>query len=113
MSNNRLPFWRPCMLLSEINNTTPFTCSLAVDTSRMNVGDQLFVSIKYKFNVDTNPQGARAKILLSDNMVYLKCGELSNSVSNAKNDFVNIYTQQTQDEFIFDGEYLICTYDIS
>ena len=102
---------RTMLLLSEIDNTTPFTCSLAVNTSRMDIGDQLFVCTKYKFYGDTIPQGARAKILLSDNMVYLMCGLLSNSVSNAVNNNPNNFGQKQQDEFIFDGEYLICTYD--
>jgi hypothetical protein len=102
---------RTMLLLSEIDNTTPFTCSLAVNTSNMSVGAQLFVCTKYKFYGDTIPQGARAKILLSDNMVYLMCGLLSNSVSNAVNNNPNNFGQKQQDEFIFDGEYLVCTYD--
>ena len=102
---------RTMLMLSEINNTTPFTCSLAVDTSNMNVGDQLFVCTQYLFDRDTSPQGARAKILLPDNMILLMCGLLSDSVTNAVNNNPNNFSKKQQNEFIFDGEYLICSYD--
>jgi hypothetical protein len=102
---------RTMLLLSEIDNTTPFTCSLAVDTSRMNVGDQLFVCTQYLLDRDTIPQGARAKILLFDNMIFLMCGLSINSVTNAVNNNPNNFSKKQQNEFIFDGEYLICSYD--
>lgn len=101
---------RTMLLLSTIDNTTQFTCSLNVDTSRMKVGDQLFVCCKYLLDGDTNPVGERAIIILPNNMVLLQCGYTGHLVNGDYNSPQNNSTKQ-QNEFIFDGEYLICTYD--
>ena len=65
---------RTMLLLSEIDNSVPFTCSLTVDTSNMKLGDELFVSSRYLIYTGNTPISKFAAIVLPSNMIILRCG---------------------------------------
>ena len=103
---------RTMLLLSEINNTTPFTCSMVVNTANMNLGDQLFVCSKYLIYESNTESSALAQILLPSNMLLIMCGY----VTDLRNQFGVLEfdsAKKQQNVFTFDGQYLICTYDLA
>jgi hypothetical protein len=103
---------RTMLLLSEINNTTPFTCSMVVNTANMNLGDQLFVCSKYLIYESNTPTSALAQIVLPSNMLLIMCG-FKTDLRNQFDDLAFDSAKKQQNVFTFDGEYLICTYDSS
>ena len=64
---------RTMLLLSEIDNSVLFTCSLTVDTSNMKLGDELFVSSRYLIYTGNTPISKFAAIVLPSNMIILRC----------------------------------------
>lgn len=98
---------RTMLLFSEIDNSVPFTCSLTVDTSNMNLGDELFVCTEYGNTLPSK----KAQILLSSNMIQLRCGILDSAIVNQDPAVHNSTAKKQQTLFTFDGDYLICTYD--
>ena len=70
---------RTMLLLSEIDNSVPFTCSLTVDTNNMKLGDELFVSSRYLIYTGNTPISKFAAIVLPSNMIILRCGIFSAS----------------------------------
>lgn len=103
---------RTMLLLSEIDNTNPFTCSMVVNTTNMNLGDQLFVCSKYLI-YESNVQNVQlAQIILPSNMLLTACGykmDIRNQFGTQDFDTA----KKQQNVFTFDGEYLICTYDLA
>jgi hypothetical protein len=103
---------RTMLLLSEIDNTTPFTCSMVVNTANMNLGDQLFVCSKYLI-YESNLQNVQlAQIILPSNMLLIACGYKM----DIRNQFGTLgfdTAKKQQNVFTFDGQYLICTYDLA
>lgn len=102
---------RTMLLLSEINNTTPFTCSMVVNTTNMNLGDQLFVCSKYLIYENNTQITPLAQIILPSNMLLTMCGHKTD-LRNQFSDLGFDSAKKQQNVFTFDGEYLICTYDL-
>jgi hypothetical protein len=102
---------RTMLLLSEIDNSVPFTCALTVDTSNMKLGDELFVSSRYLIYTGLTPISKVATIALPSNMILLRCGIFDYAILNQieAEEFNSARKQQTL--FTFDGDYLISTYD--
>lgn len=102
---------RTMLLLSEIDNSVPFTCSLTVDTSNMNLGDELFVSSRYLIYTGNTPISKFAAIVLPSNMIILRCGIFSYAIQNQVDPEQLNSARKQQTLFTFDGDYLISTYD--
>lgn len=103
---------RTMLLLSEIDNTTPFTCSMVVNTANMNLGDQLFVCSKYLI-YESNLQNVQlAQIILPSNMLLIACG-FKMDIRNQFGTLTFDGAKKQQNVFTFDGEYLISTYDLA
>lgn len=106
------PSGYPCTMLlcTEIDNSVPFTCYLNVNTSKMNIGDQLFVCTQYSQFQGEIGGSKLATVILSTNMICLYCSRLFTEIRNQYSSDAGAARKQ-QTVFTFDGEYLICTYD--